>query len=107
MRIDEPIDHVTHMEHIKFEELCIDFRNVSDAYNQNDEYIFPEDYFVRKYDVPGALDSWYQVYFNAKHKLEFDLGSKNIEWEKAADFFRQFSLEQGNYLYTDTSLCVE
>ena len=47
MRIDDPLDHVTHMEHIKFEELCIDFRNVSDAFNQNDEYIFPEDYFIR------------------------------------------------------------
>ena len=37
MRIDEPLDHVTHMEHIKFEELCKDFQSVDDAFNQNDD----------------------------------------------------------------------
>ena len=50
---------------------------------------------IRKYDLPADMESWYQVYFNAKHKLEFDMGSLNLEWEKAADFCRQFALEQG------------
>ena len=50
---------------------------------------------IRKYGLPGDMDSWHQVFVNAKHKLIYDLGSKDMEWIKAADFFRQMCLEQG------------
>ena len=47
MRIDEPLDHMTHLEHSKFEELCMDFREVQDRLNQDKNFIFPEDKFLR------------------------------------------------------------
>ena len=45
--------------------------------------------------MPGQFDTWYQIFINAKHKLIYDLGSKDMEWVKSADFYRQFCLEQG------------
>ena len=42
------------------------------------------------------MDTWCEVFVNAKHKLIYDLGSENMEWAKAADFFRQMCLEPGN-----------
>ena len=47
MRIDEPLDRVTHQEHAKFEHLCVDFRDVQDKFNQDNDYVFPEDFFLR------------------------------------------------------------
>lgn len=47
MRIDEPIDNVTYQEHLKFEELCTDFRDFQDQLNQNDSTPFPETKFIR------------------------------------------------------------
>ena len=47
MRIDEPLDHLTHVEHSKFEQLCIDFREVQDKMNADPNFIFPEDNFLR------------------------------------------------------------
>ena len=47
MRIDEPLDHITHAEHIKFEQLCCDFRKVTDKMNEDKDYVFPEDFFLR------------------------------------------------------------
>ena len=41
------------------------------------------------------MDSWFQVFQSARFKLMYDLGSLGLEWEQAADFFRQFCLEQG------------
>ena len=58
-------------------------------------FVFPEDEFARKYDLPSVFDSWFQAFHFTSYKLRYDLGSKNMEWEKAADFFRQFCLEQG------------
>ena len=49
----------------------------------------------RKYGLPGQFDTWYQIFINARYKLIYDLGSKDMEWIKSADFFRQFCLEQG------------
>ena len=95
MRIDEPLDHITHKEYVKIEQLCVDFRKVDEKRTECKNFIFPEDEFIRKYDLPSVFDSWFQAFHFLSYKLRYDLGSKNMEWEKAADFFRQFCLEQG------------
>ena len=48
MRIDEPLDHITHAEHAKFEQLCMDFRDVQEKLNLDKNYVFPEDKFLRQ-----------------------------------------------------------
>ena len=95
MRIDEPLDSLVNQEYIKFEELCIDFRNITDEYIDNEHFAFPEDRFVAKYGLPGDQVSWFQVYQTAKHKLRYDLGSTDLQWQQCADFYRQFCIEQG------------
>ena len=47
MRIDEPIDNITHQEHLKFEQLCSDFREFQDQLDVNENVQFPEDQFLR------------------------------------------------------------
>ena len=47
MRIDEPLDNITHQEHLKFEQLCLDFRDHQDQLFIDDSSIFPEDKFLR------------------------------------------------------------
>lgn len=95
MRIDEPLDALVNQEFIKFEELCIDFRNMTDKYRENEHVAFPEEKFVAKYGPPGDQVSWFQAYHAAKHKLMYDLGSLDLEWQQSADFFRQFCIEPG------------
>ena len=99
MRIDEPMDMIANQEYIKFEELCLDFRNISDQFANDAHFIFPEDFFLVKYGLPGNQMSWCNVYHTAKHKLMYDLGSLDLQWQQAADFMRQFCIEQGIYNY--------
>ena len=47
MRIDEPLDNITHQEHLKFEQLCSDFRDYQDQLYIDESSIFPEDKFLR------------------------------------------------------------
>ena len=95
MRIDESLDSIVNREYVKFEELCLDFRNITDRYAENDGFLFPEDDLVLKYGLPGDQPSWYNAYQWAKHKLMYDLGSLDLQWQQAADFLNQFSVEQG------------
>ena len=95
MRIDEPLDMIVNQEYIKFEDLCQDFSDVTDKYAESADYIFPEEQFLVKYGLPGNQISWCNVYHTAKHKLMYDLGSLDLQWKQAADFLRQFCIEQG------------
>ena len=95
MRIDEPLDMIVNQEYIKFEELCLDFRDISDQYAKHADFIFPEDNFLVKYGLPGNQISWCNVYHTARHKLMYDLGSMDQQWQQMADFLRQFCIEQG------------
>ena len=95
MRIDEPMDMIANQEYIKFEELCLDFRDVSDQYAKDANYMFPEEKFLVKYGLPGNQVSWCNAFHTAKHKLMYDLGSLDLQWQQAADFWRQFCIEQG------------
>ena len=47
MRIDEALDHITHREFVKFEQICADFQQVEDKYRADKDYIFPEENFIR------------------------------------------------------------
>ena len=47
MRIDEPLDNITYQEHLKFEQLCVDFREYQDQLNSNPDLPFPEEKFLR------------------------------------------------------------
>ena len=49
MRIDEPLDNVTYQEHLKFEELCSDFRDFQDQLDNDENTLFPEEKFWRYY----------------------------------------------------------
>ena len=47
MRIDEPLDYLTYQEHLKFEQLCLDFQDFQDQLHADNNAIFPEDFFLR------------------------------------------------------------
>ena len=47
MRIDEPLDNVTYQEHLKFEQVCSEFRDFQDQLNANPNAIFPEEKLLR------------------------------------------------------------
>lgn len=47
MRIDEPLDNITYQEHLKFEGVCVDFRDFQDQLNTNTNVPFPEEKMLR------------------------------------------------------------
>ena len=91
----EPLDDQVTQDHIKLEQLMVDFRTEFDKRGRPGKYEFPEKVFYAKYGAPGDQKSWENAFEYAVHLLRFELGSLEMRWKAAADFMRQFCYSQG------------
>ena len=91
----EPLDGQVFQEHLRLEQMLVDFRTEFDKRERKDDYVFPELIFYNKYGAPGDQKSWENAFEYAVYLVKFEIGSLEMRWKSVADFLKQFCYNQG------------